>query len=229
MKKVCGILVGAGTTGMYVGLGFQPDEVVLKTIDQATMNELHWNRQMMRAATHPEGILLQGPSDTDFDRTVLTDGLGVVLYGGGDLIATSSANKVAHVSNPALEALFGSDQRSAGTLGTVNKWIADAAAAGHFNVGVNTTYVGVGSRVVIRPAKGQVREYGIVAISNDGDAASEATLSDVPVDGDVVFISYKYDFANLPAGNVMPAGILINETSAFNSAGKKFLIEAIQW
>jgi hypothetical protein len=117
-------------------------------------------------------------------------------------------------------------------LGRINKWTASSGAAGYLNAGVNTTYVGVGSRVIIRPNGqniGQDREYGCVAITNDGDAASEFTLSDVPVAGEIIYISYKYDFANLPAGYVMPAGIIINETSKFNAASQLFVVEAIQW
>lgn len=231
MRKVCGLVLGAGTSAQYIGLGFQPDEVILRKIS-AEAETLKWNRHFMRAATQAEGILWDGNDDEDYDVTVLTDGNGIVLYGGGDLITTASANKVVAVSHPALCATFGANHIDTGTLGRINKWTADSGAAGHLNVGVNTTYVGVGSRVIIRPNGqnvGQDREYACVAITNDGDAASEFTLNDVPVAGEVVYISYKYDFYNLPAGYVMPAGIIINETSKFNAASQVFVLEAIQW
>lgn len=235
MNKVCGLVVGAGTSAQYIGLGFVPDEVVLRTIDQSAMYELWWNRKMKRAATHPEGINVQGASDTDFDRTVLTDGLGIELYYGGDVVSSASANQVVAVTHPALAATYGADQRDA-TAGTrVRLWTKDTTVQGHFNTGVNTTYVGVGSRVLLRNPVGGTnekwQEFGLVALTNDGDATNEADFDNEPpwATAEVGFISYKYDFANLPVGYTMPEGIKINETSRFNSSGNKFLIEAIKW
>lgn len=231
MKKVCGLVLGAGTTAQYIGLGFQPDEVVLRKLS-AEVETLKWNRHFMRNATQPEGILWDGNDDEDYDVTVLTDGNGIVLYGGGDVVSAASANMVVPVTHPTMVETYGANHCDTGSMGRISKWTASSGAAGYLNAGVNTTYVGVGSRVVIRPTgshRGQDREYGCVAITNDGDAASEFTLSDVPVAGDIVFISYKHDFAPLPVGYTMPAGIIINETGKFNYAAALFVIEATQW
>lgn len=234
MKKVCGLVLGAGTSAQYIGLGFQPDEVILTNIYNGgteAYGRLVWNRHMTRMSTTAEGFYTD-QHDLDADVALKADGAGIIPYGGGDIVSTASANYVVPVSHPALVDTYGANHVDTGTLGRIRTWTASSGAAGYLNAGVNTTYVGVGSRVIIRPNghnKGQDMEYACVAMSNDGDAASEFTLSDVPIAGEIVYISYKYDFANLPAGYVMPAGIKLNDTSLFNAASNKFILEAIKW
>lgn len=225
MKMVSGLAKGAGTSAMYVGLGFVPDQVTLRALTATTIGQLVWNRHMIRNNVMPEGIKFS----TD-NKTACADGAGIELYYGGDLISTASANKVVSISHPALAA-YSKDQRVNG-LTTVTKSLrtTDAATKLHFDAPIDTTYVGVGSRVMIKPsAGGPVREFAIAAISNDGDAIDDITLNNAAIAGDVEFISYMADFYNLPAGYVMPQGFIINETTLWNASAVPFVIEAIQW
>lgn len=228
MKMVSGIAVGAGTSAMYIGLGFTPDQVTLRALTATTLGQLVWNRQMVRNSICPEGLLFS----TD-NKTALADGAGIELYYGGDIITTASANQVAHVSHPALVATYGKDQRLNAVTGKqITKALVttDAATKIHVDAALDTTYVGVGSRVLVQPTdKSPVREFAIAALSNDGQTVDDITLNNAHVAGDIRFISYKYDYANLPVGYAMPAGIRINETSLFNNSGVLFVIEAIQW
>jgi hypothetical protein len=190
-----------------------------------TIGRLVWNRHMIRNNVLPEGVQFS----TD-NKTALADGAGIELYYGGDVIATASANYVAPISHPAL-GLYSADQRVYGA-NKVTKAIrtTDAATKLHFDAPIDTTYVGVGSRILIKPdTGGPVREFAIVALSNDGDAVDDVTLNNAAMAGSVEFISYKYDFAPLPAKFTMPQGIRINETTLWNASGVLFTLEATQW
>jgi hypothetical protein len=235
MHKVSGLVLGAGTSAQYIGLGFVPDEVVLQMVDTGgtqTLNRLWWNRKMLRSNVCPEGISFAG-NDLDADCSAKTDGNGIIPYYGGDIIATAAAQKVVHLSHPALKDTYGADQRFATAGTTVSKWTKDTTIQGHFNTAVNTTYVGAGSIIIARlvNVEGPLRDFALVALANQGTATNEADLQDEPgaAELDIRYISYMYDFANLPAGYVMPQGIIINETSVFNAASQKFLIEATKW
>jgi hypothetical protein len=84
--------------------------------------------------------------------------------------------------------------------------------------------------VLIEPdAGGPIREFSISALSNDGDAVDDVTLNNAHVAGKVRFISYMYDFYNLPVGYTMPMGIRINETTLWNGSGIENIIEATRW
>lgn len=234
MQKVCGLVLGAGTSAQYIGLGFVPDEVTLRKIS-AEVETLHWNRHFIRTATQAEGILWDGNDDEDYEVTVLTDGNGIEAYYGGDIVTTASANRIVAVSHPALIDTLGCDQKEKGngvTGAAIAKITYDSGLYAHFDAPLDTTKarIGVGSRILVKPdSGGPLREFAITVLSNDGDAANDLTLNNAPATGLVRFISYKYDFGNLPAGYTMPMGIRINETSKFNASAVLYVLEAVQW
>ena len=227
MNKVCGTFLGAGTSEQYIGLGFLPDEVRITSIGASTMDQIIWNRNMIRMSTMAEGI--QTATST---RSALTDGNGIELYHGGDIVTAASANQVVAVSHPALVKTYGADQRYATDGVVITKWTKDTTVQGHFDQVANTTYVGIGSKMICEMnSGGPLREYAIVAFSSNGEAANETDLNNEPPDADmkIRFLSYMYDFAPLPAGYVMPFGIRINETTLFNASGIECVIEATKW
>lgn len=226
MNKVSGMYIGAGTSALYIGLGFVPDEIKLRNIDQAAQEELVWNHQMIRAATAAEGILRTTIGADDTGLTVLTKGNGVERYWGGDLITTASANYV--IPADQVEAYAG-DMRAEGTDGLIDTWTlgSSANATGNWNAECNTTYVGVGSIITIEETStGLLKTAGVVALTSNGEAANEVTLSQAIGSGKIRKISYLYSFVNCPAGQKMPAGVKINDTTYVNVATQKCLIEA---
>ena len=228
--KTLKFAVGAGTSAMYVGLGFVPSKVRLMHAKDAGGSEaamhLDWNRALARHSVYAEGVL----TIANGTRSGLTEAAGVARYFGGDLITTAAAHYVVPIEHPALEKTYAVDMRSSsGGTGTITTWTLQTAGneTGKFNYGVDTSYVGVGSEVVVIPdSGGMARVYSIVALANDGNADDEVTLNGPCPSGRVQRISYKYDFANLPAGYRMPAGIVINDTTYFNVASDLFCIEA---
>jgi len=203
---------------LYLGLGFVPDWVKIHNIEDANFCELRYSVNS-RVPGQVEGVLY-----TDGVPSALAYGAGVAPYRGGDYLP-SGGTTVYLVEDPER------DKRDAGILGTVNKWTLDTAAnrTGHVDAGVNTTYVGVGSRMLIKPTNIPASApiwVTVLAITNDGDAADELTLSEVVQSGDVLFISGMYDMIAAPSEAIMPAGIIINETGALNVSGEYCYIEA---
>jgi len=225
MRVVSGIYIGAGTSALYLGLGFIPDWVKIRNIDQSAQEALDWSRNDIRAATAAEGLLRTTIGADDTGLTVLTEAAGIVPYYGGDKIATASANYQVPRN---MESLFRGDMRVKKTV-DVNAWTLDTSGSetGHFNAPVDTTYVGVGSLVKIKEAStGLIKTAAIVAISNDGDAANDITLNLNIASGTVEAISYMYSFCQAQAGTVMPQGIIINDATYVNVSSQKCKIEA---
>jgi len=225
MRVINASYLGAGTSALYIGLGFIPQKVVLRNIDQSQQEELVWNTSMIRAATAAEGILRTTIGADDTGLTVLTVGNGIVPYAGGDKIATASANYIVPVNS---EALFQGDMRQ--KTGTeINTWTLDSSGSqtGKFNTAVDETYVGVGSRVTIEETStGLLVQATIVAFTSDGSDDDDVTLNIDVASGTVKKISYKYDFCQAQAGTVMPAGIKVNDTTYVNAASQQCFIEA---
>jgi hypothetical protein len=224
MRVVSGIYLGAGTSALYLGLGFIPDWVKIRNIDQSAQEALDWSRNDIRAATAAEGLLRTTIGADDTGLTVLTEAAGIVPYYGGTVISTASANYQVPRN---MESLFRGDMRVKTTT-DINTWTLDTSASetGHVNTGVNTTYVGVGSLIKIKETStGLIKTAAIVALTNDGDAANEVTLDRAIGTGVVIKIGYLYDLAAAPKGTVMPAGIYLADTTC-NASAERCLIEA---
>jgi hypothetical protein len=225
MKKFSGKFIGTGA-GIYIGLGFQPTRVLLRNMTDADQATIIWTKFGESTVTACDGILYQ--ENTKVAQTNLTVGAGVKRYAGGDLISAAAATHIIPVSM--IPAMAG-DMRNKGTLGIADTWTLDTTAnrTGHLNKGINTTYVGVGSVMLVSPwdrIVGDEEEATIVAITNDGDAADEITLSRAVASGRVHGITYKYSFGQAPAGTVMPPGIYVAEATYVNESGDLVYIEA---
>lgn len=228
MNMVSGLVLGAGTSAQWIGLGNTPDTVQMQALTGTTLGVFKWNRHQIRNNIMPEGSQISTST-----RSALADGAGIELYYGGDVVTTASIRQIVSITHAALLATYGSDHRvypANNTTVTKALVTTDAATKIHFDAPIDTTYVGVGSRVLIKPnSGGPLQEFAIAAISNDGDAVDDITLNNAHVAGDVAYISYKYDFAPLPAGYTMPAGIKINETTLWNASGVLFVLETVRW
>ena len=215
-----GIAYGAGAI-LKVGIGGTPDWVRVRAL-QSDLPKIEWDRTMLALATFKEGIKSTLNSTTPV-VSVLTAGLGIQPYAGGDLISAAANTHIVPVE-PGFFPTQGycGDMRAKGT-GTITAWTLGNSTnrTGSFNYGVDTDRVAAGSRVMIDGVW-----YSIVALSNDGDAANEVTLDRAAPSGEVQKILFKADLYNAPAGVVMPAGFLIAADADVNASGERLLIEA---
>jgi len=221
MKKYIGVCPGAGTSALYVGLGFVPKAVRLTNLDQAEGEILVWNVGMWRGAVCPGGRVQSALAG---DEALLTTA-GVNPYWGGDLVTTASANQVIRSNQIAA---YNGDMRAKGASSPVTRWTKDTTALkGHFDYPISSTYVNVGSLVWIRSdTTGIMRPYVLRVLANDGDATDDITLDAAAPTGSVERITYFSDFVQAPVGTVMPAGLAIADVTYLNVTAQEFVIEA---
>jgi hypothetical protein len=225
MKKFGGIYIGTGTAALTIGLGFEPDEVEIFNIGEAEAEHLRWNRLLQRGDTAFGGIIRKVVAG---DVTLMTQDDGIMLYSGGERIATASVYKIISAN---LVAAYQGDMSAKGTT-PITTWTLGSAAngTGNWNAECSTTYVGVGSEIFIRAANSDVvYRRTITALTSNGDQANEVTLDQQAPSGTIEKISYFADFVTCPAGMIMPAGITINEVATVNVASQPCGIIASQW
>lgn len=220
-KKYIGVAPGAGTSALYIGLGFVPKAVRLHN-DQAEGDTLIWDIGMWRNNLQYGGRF-QGAlaGDESFETTA-----GMAPYWGGDLIATASANYIIRAD---MVAAYSGDMRAKGASSPVTRWTLDTSAnkTGHFDYPVSTTYVGVGSLVWIRAdTTGKMQPYVVRALTSNGEVADEVTLDAAAPSGAVERITYFNDFVQAPAGYTMPQGIVITDVTDLNVDSQRITIIA---
>lgn len=231
-NRIQGVFLGSAAA-RYIGLGFLPKWVKIRNMTDAAIPAIEWNEDMGVSAISPEGILTS-ISTGNCAMSVLVKGAGIIPYVGGTAITAAAATSIVHKSlaqDPAVFPGVQGDQRGAGASGLITKFTVGNSgnSTGNFDNPVNTTYVGVGSPVIIAGQR-----YHIVAITSTGAAANQVTLDRTPggnpIPGKdpygVEYIGNMYDFVNAPTGIIMPAGIYLAETSSVNASAKLCLIEA---
>lgn len=205
---------------LYLGLGFKPDGLVIRNLEDGDLARLEWSANMSRFAETEEGILSVEASG-DVQRTGLTYGLGVALYDGEDEMTAASTAYLVDLEKM--------DRKGEGAAGVITAWTLDTAAnrTGSFDKALDTTHCGEGSVVMIKESvSGRIRTASISALSNDGDASDDVTLTLAIASGEVLYIGPMYDLSGAPAGTVIPQGIVINATSVINVSGEACVIEA---
>jgi len=215
LRQEAGIFVGTAAD-LYVGLGFVPDWVKIRTIKATAEKAIEWNRNM-RSIEAFGGIEIDEAGVTT--PQALGDGVGEYL--GGEEITSASTSRIAR---PADE-----DMRDKGTGDVVSQFTLDTPAnrTGHFNAGVNTTLVGVGSMVTVGSEAASRSENAVIlAITNDGDAADEVTLSKALSSGQVQALTGKYDLVGVTAGTITKAGFSLADDSSVNQSGEPVAFEA---
>jgi len=201
---------------LYLGLGFVPDWVKVRTLESTDEEIVQWSKNMRSAEAF-------GGFDTDDDGAIapITIGAGIAEYLGGDKIASAST---VYLGKRADE-----DMRDAGSGDVISAWTLDTPGSrtGHFNAGVNTTHVGVGSLVGIgSESLGKPEWAYILSITNDGDASDEITLSKDIGSGSVLALGPMYDFIGVPAGTITKPGFFIDSTASVNTSGEMCMFEA---
>lgn len=242
MNLVKGVFNGVGSSKTWIGLGMVPSKLRIAVIDQSDAEEVVWDENMARATTGAEGILRKSVGNSP-NFALLTFGTGVAPYWGGDVVPAANTHYLVHksclkgVRSDSPNVNYAGDMREMPSGGgLITSWTLDTAGtpSGHFNTYVDTSYVGVGSPIFIRPwvgtGYGPVIRTFITALTNGsttyGQTADDVTLAHAVPSGNVVFIGYKYDFVAAPAGMTMPQGIVVNDYTYLNVSGQKNLLEA---
>jgi len=208
LNQVSGTFNATGAD-LYLGLGFVPDWVEIMSLESTDEVIQHWDKDM-------RSIEMFGGYSVDDDGVIspVVLGAGIAAYEGGDFISAASTVYLGKVSE---------DQRAAGTGGVISRWILDTPGSrtGHFDNPVNTTYVGEGSIVQIGKEAAPGRNQAVIlALSNDGDAANEVTLSKDLGSNEVLYIGRMYDYWGVPAKTTTKPGFFLDSTAAVNVSGQ---------
>ena len=219
MRKVAGILDGTGAA-IYVGLGFEPDYVKLWNCEVTNPVTVEWN-SAMRTAEQIGGLATVSDGTQNLYGR-LTEAAGIEKYLGGDVADGTET----YLMNYADVLGQGDLSKTGDTIATaVTSWTLGSSAnrTGNFNAGVNTSYVGIGSRVrVFDPLTKKTYESVIMVLTNDGDAANEVELAYPIPSGEVTFIGPEFDYRAATSGLVMPAGFKIATTADLNDDDRRF-------
>lgn len=229
-----GVFNGTGAD-LYLCIGFVPDWVHLWNVEATTPIEFVWNRGMMCSADCVEGFMFSWNSTFgSSDAEQATKGTGIVPYYGGLELDTTTAGTVTYgegvylkpdkkdYKNSSSDSINPGD----GSGGEINKWTLGSSAnyTGNWNIANVGTYTGEGSKIVI-----DGREYRIVAITSNGEAANEITLNYPAPSGDINFVGGMYDFKPMISGEVTKKGFMIDGNTTLNANNNKIVFEAGKW
>jgi len=223
MHNVSGTLDGTGAA-IYLGLGFIPDAVKMYNLESTNPYLLDWNKNM-RSAAQIGGYVVD-----DATPARLAETAGIELYKGGDVVA--SGNTAYLMPTADVIGQYNLARKGETITTEVSKWVLDTPASrtGSFDAGVNTSYVGIGSKVrVWNPLTRLITEATIMVLTNDGDAADEVEFDIEVPSGDVMFIGPRFDYIAATAGMVTSAGLKIATTGNLNSSGETIMFEASQY
>jgi len=225
VKIISGVFNGTGAA-LYVGIGFIPDKVRVWNLESNVPIEACWSRDM-RSAEQIGGTV----TSTAVARYTVGAGLGP--YRGGDIAASGNTAYLAPFASVYSGKTNNVVAAYAGAAVKVSKWTLGNSGnkTGNFDHEVSTSYVGEGSRVLIRvPGAGVWKDYDVfvTALTSNGEAANEVTLSEAVPSGDVLFIGPMYDYVAANAGQVLPAGFAIYST-ALSVSGEMIGFEATNW
>lgn len=208
---------GTGAT-VNLALGFIPDFVEICNNDITAPTMLKWNRGMRSLGTG--GWLIEHvASGATITREAA--GSGIIPFHGRRIVSGDTLS--AYLKERAIK-----DQRGQGTLGWIGQFIEStyASRTGYLDHGVDTDVVGVGSILAVKErCTGLMKKVVIIAITNDGDAASELTLSESVHSGEVYFLGPMYDLVAAAVGDQLSPGITLM-LNAFNVSADYMSIEA---
>lgn len=215
MEKVSGVFNGTGAA-VYLCVGFIPSKVYLKNIENSTEYVIEWSVHNLRCQA---GASAGGWLYTNGIPAPLEAAAGVRQYEGGDLMTSSNQTDLDYGGGVYLGwdlKDYRADNSYGASSGAIDTWTFDGTLSGHWNVAkvASGAKIGAGSKIVIKEtASGLVKEAGITAITSDGEASSEVTLSRAIKSGQILYVGGLYDMAPIALKKVTPAGILLSDTT----------------
>jgi hypothetical protein len=198
-KMVSGTFLAQASADMYLCIGFLPDWVKIYNMGHTDEEYVFWTTHISRSASETGGF------SRDDDGTLIpyAFNLGVQLYRGGDIItaSTTPSTTTCLVRDPA------PDKRSLGTGATIDTWTLGTAATptGNWNAVCNTTWVGEGSKICV-----DGKWAAVTALSSNGEAANEVTLSEALASGHIDALTGMYDYVAIASGEIAPAGFWVD-------------------
>ena len=204
MRQVSGNFNGTGSA-LYLCLGGKPSSIIIKNIESSDGEYIEWSEKN-RCLSQEEGQLyLPGSAVAD-----LVQGEGVSIFDG--LSAPLSALSTVYlVADP------DKNKRSSGTGNTITRWRLDTPGSntGHFDAAINSSYVGVGSPVIVNEENGNVARIAFITVSDGtGTADDSIELSRKVSTGTVELLEGMYDFIGGASGVNVPEGIKLSSESA---------------
>lgn len=216
--KVSGVFNGTGAA-VYLCVGFVPRRVRLWNLVNSTEYAYEWWAECMRDGTCYEGWLF-----TNGVPGAKTAGAGIRQYEGGDLMTSSNQTSVTYGEGIYLGwdlQDYRQNNSYGPASGRIDTWTLGNSGnrTGNWNTALVSSgnRIGAGSKIRIKEdSSGLVKEAGVTAMSNQGAAANEVTLTRAIGTGKITFLSGMYDLAPIALGKVTPAGILLSDTT-FNT------------
>jgi hypothetical protein len=215
VNKVSGVFNGTGAA-VYLCVGFVPRKVYLKNVENSTEYVIEWSEANMRCQA---GASAGGWLYTNGVPAPVIASAGVRQYEGGDLMTSAVQTSVAYGEGIYLGwdlQDYRANNSYGASSGAIDTWTFDGTLSGHWNVAAVSSgaRIGAGSKIMIKEASsGLIKAAGITAISNQGAAASEVTLSRAIGNGSIAFVGGLYDLAPIALKKVTPAGILLSDTT----------------
>lgn len=192
ITRVMGTFEGH-SAAMNVGIGFIPDKVQIYSLTDVIVGD--WVDMMSRnqAVDNAGGFVSSAGSDS-----LLALGSGVRIFRGGATITTAAETDKVKDPSP--------DKSEEGAGVKIDTWTLGNSGnrTGNWNAVCNTTYVDSGSEITI---DGKV--YFITALSSNGEAANEVTLSEAVKSGTITQLTARHSFIAAIAGTIMPAGFTV--------------------
>lgn len=209
MKVVRGIIKATNAT-LNVGIGFKPDFV--KVLNGNDRTGLEYDSRSTNQQPYGQTVAAAGDK-----ADAASAAAGIAIYDGAGPLSAASTTEVV--------------KDKADKKGSVTKFTIDTASSktGHFDAGLTTADVGVGSKVMFED--GTLAE--ITSLTDDGDATDEVTLDTLPEQSDglashgVSKIYALYDYSGAAAGVAIPEGFTIGASATVNdTSGDILLFEA---
>jgi len=238
MKRVGFTFNGTGAAN-FLSLGFIPDEVLIRAVEDADGAWAEWSKGC-RAAESDNGFSIDGSND-DVDIALYTAGAGVEPYEGGDALTATEQTSVAYGEgvylhpDPIRDYSKNDTYGVATADGALNKWTLDTSAnrTGHFNddVPASVARIGEGSLIRIEEDAGHKQKTVVIEAltAGQGVSADEVTLARAVKTGKILSISGMYDMIPYPLGSVTGQGIKLNATTLVNVDAEINLVIATLW
>jgi len=210
--KIGGTFNGTAAA-VYICLGFIPDSVEVRAVEDTDAAVVVWNKYF-RSAEQDNGIIYHTAGG--IVPVLKTAGTGIEPYEGGDAMTTVNQTSVANGEGIYLRLDAKNYAKSDIIAGSdaIDTWTLDTSSnrTGHFNNDIVGTYIGEGSSIQI-----DGKWYTVEACSGAaGSGDDEVTLSRAAASGTVEYISNMYDYAPIPIGDVALAGFKLNLTAIIN-------------
>jgi hypothetical protein len=225
MKLISGTFLFDDARATYLCLGAIPDFIRIFPSGLPSLADaqvLYFEQNFLLGATgtggHPGGRLVAETGD-DLLITAAAVGSGIEMYNGGTMLTAALQDSATYGGTGpyfGFDPVYG-DYRVRGASNTSAppaNYTNTGTRDGKFDNPVSSTYIGVGSRVLIESPNGDgsAQWYRITEFTTDGDANDDLEFDRNCADGRVLQITGMYSMIPLAVGKVTLPGVKINSS-----------------